>query len=97
GDALVSRNHGSGYEAVSAHPPEMRYTSKTPSTLRTAESTVSRWLASLISNTNFDCATRAREVPTDAERIFTWVSVRTFVISESSPDRSRASTWIWTR
>jgi hypothetical protein len=51
--------------------PVIRYTSNTPSTLRTADSTEARCEGSAISNTNRDIATRSREVDTDADRMLT--------------------------
>lgn len=51
--------------------PVIRYTSNTPSTLRTAESTDARCEGSAISKTNRDIATRSREVDTDADRMLT--------------------------
>ena len=54
-----------------AFAPVSRYTSNTPSTLRTAARTEARCDGSAISNTNRDTATRSRDVDTDAERMFT--------------------------
>jgi hypothetical protein len=51
--------------------PVIRYTSNTPSTLRTADSTEARCEGSAISNTNRDIATRSREVDTEADRMLT--------------------------
>ncbi len=51
--------------------PVMRYTSNTPSTLRTAASTEVRCDGSAISKTKRDIATRSREVDTDADRMLT--------------------------
>ena len=52
---------------------------------------------SAISKVNLETATRSRVVDTFAARMFTWLSERTRVTSDSSRLRSSASTWIWTR
>ena len=65
--------------------------------MRTAASTEFRCAGSAISKTKRDTATRSRLVETVADRMFTWWSDSTRVTSESSRDRSIASTWIWTR
>src|SRR5687768_18092792 len=54
-------------------------------------------MASAISKVKRDLAIRSRVVVRFAERMFTWASERTMVMSESRRARSRASTWMLTR
>lgn len=74
-----------------------RYTSYTPGTARTDLRTASRWLASAISKVNLENAVLSLAVVTEACKIFTALSDKAFVTSESSRARSSASTWILTR
>src|SRR5215469_3831936 len=64
---------------------------------RTARSTCPRCLGSPISKVNLLTATRSLVVVTDADRMLTCWSEMERVTSDSSPVRSRASTWIATR
>src|SRR5690606_39059695 len=74
----------------------MRYASNTPSILRTAASTCARCAGSAISKTKREIATRSVVVETEPERMLRWWSESTRVTSESSRERSSASTWICT-